>query len=251
MLFRLLQSGYSGKEIFYFLLIMLFALTISFSVHEFMHAFVATRLGDFTPRLMGRLTLDPRAHVDPIGAVCLLLCGFGWGKPVVYNPSNLKKLKNKRLMKVMVSLGGVFANFCLALICRVILAIVLICIVKSPDVNNIFDLEETLSNPALRTIVYTLSFTDSFCMSLLAFNLLPIPPLDGFSVLNELLPYKVQRSDNYRQFMMMAPNILFALIIVASFSNIDIFGTIMGFIQLPFNLAIDGVCGLVFRIAGV
>ena len=68
--------------------IFLFALTLSFSVHEFMHAAVAVWLGDPTPRNMGRLTLNPIAHVDPVGTILLLIAGFGWGKPVMYNPRN-------------------------------------------------------------------------------------------------------------------------------------------------------------------
>ena len=78
MIFRLIGSGYSGKEIVFYLLIMLFALTLTFSVHEFMHAFVALKLGDPTAQNLGRVTLNPAAHVDPMGVLLLLIAGFGW-----------------------------------------------------------------------------------------------------------------------------------------------------------------------------
>ena len=99
MLVEILKGNYTGRELLFIVLVTLFALTLSFSIHEFMHAAVATWLGDDTPGYMGRLTLNPAAHLDPVGTVCILLLGFGWGKPVVYNPSNLKKLKNKFLKK--------------------------------------------------------------------------------------------------------------------------------------------------------
>ncbi|MBR6959893.1 MAG: site-2 protease family protein, partial [Clostridiales bacterium] len=116
MITSLLNSGLSGKEMVLHLLCMLFAITISFSVHEFMHARTAVWLGDDTPAHMGRLTLNPVAHLDPMGTVLILIAGFGWGKPVMYNPNNLKRFKSDRAMNIMVHLAGVTGNLIVGLI---------------------------------------------------------------------------------------------------------------------------------------
>ena len=104
MLIQLIRNAgnMTPQQMIFSALLMFFALALSFSVHEFMHAFVANALGDDIPRLQGRLTLNPVAHLDPMGTVLIILVGFGWGKPVMYNPNNLYKLKSKRLMNIMV-----------------------------------------------------------------------------------------------------------------------------------------------------
>ena len=114
MLIQLLRSGLDVREIIYFVIIYVIALMLAFSIHEFMHASVAVWLGDPTPRNMGRLTINPLAHLDPMGTILLLVAGFGWGKPVMYNPSNLHKFKSRRWMNIMVHLAGVTGNFILA-----------------------------------------------------------------------------------------------------------------------------------------
>ena len=124
MLIRLIQMNISIPEKILYGLIMIFALMLSFSIHEFMHAFAADRLGDPTPRNMGRLTLNPLAHMDPTGTILLLLAGFGWGKPVMYNPNRLNKLKSPRLMNIMVHLAGVTGNFILALLSGIIATLI-------------------------------------------------------------------------------------------------------------------------------
>ena len=96
MISTLLNSGYTGSELFFLIIVSLFAIVLSFSVHEFAHSLAATKLGDNTSKNMGRLTLNPLSHLDPLGTVLLLLFGFGWGKPVVYNRNNLTKLKSRK-----------------------------------------------------------------------------------------------------------------------------------------------------------
>src|SRR3989338_5013701 len=86
----------------------LVALIIAISVHEFAHAFIADKLGDSTPRYQGRLTLNPLAHLDLIGTIFILVASFGWGKPVQFNPWNLK---NPRRDSALISIGGPVANF--------------------------------------------------------------------------------------------------------------------------------------------
>ena len=102
-------------------LLMLPAVLIGLSLHEFGHAFVAYKLGDDTPYYQGRVTINPAAHIDPIGFVCLLLIGFGWGNPVQINPRNFKKPRRDELL---VSLAGVTMNFIVAVLFAVILRII-------------------------------------------------------------------------------------------------------------------------------
>ena len=172
MIIDLFRQGLSAQEIAYYLIIFLFERTLSFSFHEFMHAAVAVWLGDPTPRNMGRLTLNPIAHVDPVGTILLLLAGFGWGKPVMYNPRNLHRFKSHRWMNIMVHLAGVTGNFFLALISNILFIIFASLSVRFPGASL-----------GLNAVADAFSYTYAFSMMLLAFNLLPIPPLDGFHVL--------------------------------------------------------------------
>ena len=203
----------SPKEIVLYGLIMLFALMLSFSVHEFMHAFVADWLGDKTPRNMGRLTLNPLAHMDPVGTILLLAAGFGWGKPVMYNPARLNRFKSSRLMNIMVHLAGVTGNFIVALISAVIAT--LVSCISQGRVEP-----ESTAAIAVSTVIMAFTYTEQFSLMLLAFNLLPIPPLDGFHVLEELLPYKLKRTEGYRKFQMFSPYGIWVLFIFSYFSNI-------------------------------
>lgn len=233
MLIQLIRGGYSGKEIVFYLLIMLLALTLTFSAHEFMHAFVAYKLGDPTAKNLGRVTLNPMSHVDPIGAILLLVAGIGWGKPVPYNPNRLTRFKNRTVMAIMVHLAGVTGNFVLAFISRIITTLMYIFLGSAIN-----------ANPLLLAIYYIFNFVDGFSMSLLAFNLIPIPPLDGFHVLEELLPYKVKASSNYRTIMHYGPQILMILIILGNFANVHILTIIMDVIEMPFNLVINVFCAI-------
>lgn len=238
MLLNLLRSGLSPKEMLFYGIVMFFALTLSFSIHEFMHAAVADWLGDPTPRNMGRLTLNPLAHLDIAGTILLLFAGFGWGKPVMYNPNRLNRFKSPRLMNIMVHLAGVTGNFFLALISGII-ATVIGCL-SSGRVDP-------YSNAyiAVTAVALAFSYTMDFSLMLLAFNLLPIPPLDGFHVLEELLPYKVKMSEGYHKFEMVAPYGILVLFILSYTSGISILSELISWIKLPFSLAITFICNLV------
>lgn len=142
---------------------------IGFAFHEYAHAQVATWFGDDTPRLQGRLTLNPLAHLDPLGTLLLLLGGFGWAKPVMVNTA---RLRPRVLGDIAVSLAGVTMNFLLAVL---------------------FLLLYTLADRGLLGWYHpVLSGTFWIAMTLniflVGFNLLPIPPLDGFRVASYLLP---------------------------------------------------------------
>lgn len=140
-----------------------FALLVAVSVHEFAHALMADRLGDPTPRINGRLTLNPLAHLDPIGTLLLLLTRFGWGKPVPIDPYNLE---NPRRDAALISLAGPASNLIFATILSLILKFLLV-------------------SQFLSLLISPIIFLN---VALAIFNLLPVPPLDGSKILFGFLP---------------------------------------------------------------
>lgn len=141
-------------------------------VHEFAHGWVATKFGDDTPRIQGRLTLSPFVHLDIIGSLCMLFTGFGWAKPVMVNKS---KFKHRKIGSICVALAGPLANILLALIVMII--------IKSLEFAHI-DM-----NSNLHWVFWYLIVLNT---GLAVFNLLPVPPLDGSQVLLAVLSPKVQ-----------------------------------------------------------
>lgn len=232
MIIDLFRQGLPAQQIIYYLIIFLFALTLSFSVHEFMHAATAVWLGDPTPRNMGRLTLNPIAHLDPVGTLLLLVAGFGWGKPVMYNPRNLRRLKSYRGMNIMVHLAGVTGNFIVGLISMLLTGIFSMLAIRF----NGAAASQITPLSALADLFY---YTYSFSMMLLAFNLLPIPPLDGFHVLEECLPYKVRSTEGYRKFQMFSPYIIWIVFILGNFTSMPGLSWLISIIRWPFNFIIN------------
>ena len=149
-------------------------IVIAMVIHEYSHARVADALGDFTPRMQGRLTHNPAAHVDPLGLAMLFLVHFGWAKPVQINPMNFS---NPRRDDILVSLAGPASN----LITSFVALIVLVLLAKLD-----FPLSEGLLVVFNLIIVYNINFA--------IFNMLPIPPLDGSHILRNLLPYDMARA---------------------------------------------------------
>ena len=236
MLIDLIRSDMDIQHKIFFALIMIFALTLSFSVHEFMHAYVADWLGDPTPRNMGRLTLNPMAHMDPMGTVLLLVAGFGWGKPVMYNPNKLKRFKSYRGMNIMVHLAGVTGNLIIAVICGIINGFLL-------GLGNV-------ENPVIMTLSTTFNYTMAFSLMLLAFNLLPIPPLDGFHVLEELFPLKWKYSEGYRKFQRFAPMIIWLVFLGSAFGGIPGLGILIQVIEFPFSWVINQITMGIINLLG-
>ncbi|MBZ4665743.1 site-2 protease family protein [Mahella sp.] len=144
----------------------LLALLIAFSFHEFAHALVADRLGDPTPRQQGRLTLDPMAHIDVIGFLLLLFAGFGWAKPVEIDPRNFK---NRKWGDILVSIAGPLTNLMIALIAYIVLAFL--------------SMSASFDNQIIANILWTIVGLN---IGLAVFNILPIPPLDGYHVFKSL-----------------------------------------------------------------
>ncbi len=148
----------------------IFAFIVSLSVHEFAHALVAYKMGDPTPKLTGRLTLNPFKHIDTSGFIMFMLFGVGWAKPVQVNPLNFKKFrKGMRL----VAIAGVCANFLLGLICAIIFALLF-----------------KFVGPVNQFVVYLYDLLSYFMLVnsfLVLFNLLPIYPFDGFSFITTFM----------------------------------------------------------------
>lgn len=148
------------------------AVFIGFSFHEFAHALVAYRMGDDTAKNNGRLTLDPIAHIDPIGILMLIVFKFGWAKPVPINPGNFKKRKQGI---ILVSLAGPMMNFIVAIISLLMYVLVYF---KFGIQNIIFD-----------RIMINIYFIN---IGLGIFNLIPLPPLDGSKILAGILPVRLE-----------------------------------------------------------
>lgn len=182
------------------------ALIVSISFHEFSHAFTANALGDMTPKYEGRLTLNPLAHLDPVGTLLLVLVGFGWGKPVPFNPYNLKY---HRFGPALVSLAGPVSNLILIVVFGVVLKVLA---------------AFGLAGGAVTQLLFIIIVLN---MILMLFNLIPIAPLDGSKVLYTLLPrslsWVAERMEQY------GPFILLGLILLDNFVGIGIFDKIYNF----------------------
>ncbi|MEG1526716.1 MAG: site-2 protease family protein [Erysipelotrichaceae bacterium] len=176
------------------------AVLIALTLHELAHGFVSYKLGDPTPKQEGRLSLNPFAHLDPFGTLCLIVFGFGWAKPVMVNPNYYK---NPKVGMVLTAIAGPLTNFLIAFVCLLL------------DVLMIrFNL--AYSNNFSFYIYNLLLVTSQISIGLGVFNLIPIPPLDGSKVLFALLPEQL-----YFKFMQYERYISVALIFVLYLGVLD------------------------------
>lgn len=174
------------------LILTLPAVLLAISVHETAHGYAAYKMGDPTAKYSGRLSLNPLAHFDLIGFLCMLFFHFGWAKPVPINPDNFKDRKKG---VILVSLAGPVSNLAMALISAVILGIV----GKFTGFAALFS--NVTSLKGLNVLIVMLYYCIIINVGLMIFNLIPIPPLDGSRVLTEFLPgrikYKFYRYERY------------------------------------------------------
>jgi len=187
----------------------LIPLVLSLTVHEWAHAYSAFRLGDDTAARMGRLTLNPIPHIDPIGTLLLPLLGvpFGWAKPVPVNPSNFDRKISMRTGDVIVSIAGPFSNLVLAVICVIALALL-----------YRFAPETMFEHRAVGMLLER-GFVINVILAL--FNMLPVPPLDGGHVANGLMPYRFR--PQWERFAAVGPAVLMAIVFLPQLLNFSLF----------------------------
>jgi Zn-dependent protease len=182
MLLQLTQDPSHALDYIPGLISAIITLIIAFTIHEFSHAKVADLYGDETPRNAGRLTLNPLAHLDPIGSLMVLLFWFGWAKPVPVNPYQLRRRSNTALM--FVSLAGPASNFVMALLASIPIRIGL--------VSHMQSIQQAASQSLLTTIFptpYEFLLDFIFINVMLAFfNLIPLAPLDGEKIAEYFFP---------------------------------------------------------------
>lgn len=176
---------------------MLPGIIIGLAFHEFAHAAVAFKLGDPTPKMQGRVTINPLAHIDPVGLAALLFAGFGWGVPVQINPSNFKK---RRRDELLVSLAGVTMNLVIAIVFAIVAKILYMTMGPS-------FLSGSVGSILWMMIMYVIQIN----LVLMIFNLIPCPPLDGFSIISEI--FNIKHTEIYWTLYRYGDWILIALII--------------------------------------
>ncbi|OAB43091.1 site-2 protease family protein [Paenibacillus antarcticus] len=157
----------------------LIAIVLAFTVHEFSHAYFANKFGDPTAKLLGRVTLNPAVHFDLFGIILLVIAGFGWARPVPVNRDNFNR---PRLMGVIVSIAGPLSNFVLGVVGALIYA----GLVQFGVLDSITNLKLA---EAIATLFYFIIIMNFF---LFLFNLIPLPPLDGYRVLEDVVPREVR-----------------------------------------------------------
>ena len=239
MIYSLLNSGYTGMSLVIVGLILLIVLIFSLSIHEIMHGYVAYLMGDDTAKLQGRLTLNPLAHLDPLGTIMMLLAGFGWAKPVPVNYGRLTRFKDRSISIRLVSIAGVTANFLVAGISYLLSVVIAYIGIKSGVITQYSQIGSSLSLGGTLVLILELlmSYMYIFNLMLMAFNLLPIPPLDGYHFIETFLPYKwKQKLGGYERNIGF---ILLALILIGNFSGFSPLSYIINAIETPFRFIIE------------
>lgn len=207
------------------------ALLIVLPFHEFAHAFVAVKSGDNTPRLLGRYTLNPLAHFDPMGLVLFIFAGFGWAKPVPINPTNFRHYKRGCFFT---SIAGVTANYITAFVAFPLMLLSL----RMPDLGYFDDI--------IFEILYDIFFLS---LSFFVFNLLPIYPLDGFRTIDVFVKRKGKIYwflRKYGQFILLG---LLMFSIISDFTGIywlDFLGIGLSYVRDIISVPITAFWGLIF-----
>ena len=207
------------------------ALLIVLPLHEFAHAFVAVKSGDFTPKINGRYTLNPLAHFDVLGLIMFLFAGFGWAKPVPVNPANFKHYK---LDSFLVSSAGIFANY--------VTAFLFFPLAYLSQFIPEFGLFTTVLQS---TLLYVFRCGLVFCV----FNLLPIFPLDGFRIIDCFIKHRTKFYYDYRTYGIYVLYALILLSFIAEFTGLyyfNILGIAISYAVNFISIPITAFWGLIF-----
>lgn len=228
----LLQSYRSGefsdpKAWIISTILLLPGVIIGLSFHEFGHAFAADKLGDSTPRLQGRLTVNPIAHIEPFGLIALIFCGFGWGKPVQIDPTRFRK---RRRDELIVSVAGVLMNLLLAVVFTLILKIVM------STMGSAFGLSSSGTQDFRYFLQLMIFYVIQINLVLMIFNLIPVLPLDGFNIIVEI--FNLKNTEFYRVAYNYGQWILLVLLF-------------LGFVSRILSPAVFGCMGFLFDIFGI
>ena len=164
------------------LLLTLPAVIVAITFHEYAHAYAADKLGDDTPRMQGRLNLNPMSHIDPVGFMLLMFAGFGWGKPVQINPRNFNRNVRMDKGEAIVSFAGPLMNFIIAIVSAIVLGAI-----------YMFAPASFLMNTVGNIIYILLQELVIINIGLGVFNLIPLPPLDGSKIFINFMPYNWRR----------------------------------------------------------
>jgi Zn-dependent protease len=218
----IIRQVISGELDFIYLIISLGAMAYvvfcTLPLHEFAHAFVAVKLGDDTPRLSGRLTINPMSHINPMGALMIFLFGFGYAKPV---PVRMRNFKNPKRDMALVALAGPLCNILQAFVYAFLFSLI-----NATNTTNI----------GIAYIAFFFFYAAQINVSLGVFNLLPIPPLDGSRLATALLPAKYYfKIMQYERYIMIA---LFVLLLT-------------GVLSTPLNLLSNLLLNLIFKITSL
>jgi len=173
-----IQSWFSSPMAFFYFICGGFSLILALTIHEFSHGYVAYKLGDYTAKAHGRLTLNPIKHLDVLGTILLIVYKFGWAKPVPINSANFNRKISQKTGVVLVSLAGPLSNLLLSFISFCLIAVIW---------------HFSPSDPSLAFIL-AFNFLVILCTSNIGigiFNSLPIPPLDGYKIFSAFLPNRV------------------------------------------------------------
>ena len=235
MLISMIQSG--NVNIFSVIVYIISSLMVIFLVmplHEWAHGFVAYKLGDNTAKYQGRLTLNPLAHIDYMGAAMILLIGFGWAKPVPVDSRYFKKPKRDL---ALTALAGPVSNLLAAIAAGLLMNLIIFIVAKTS--SSMMDAYNTLNNPGF--VYYCILFFQYLMIinvSLAVFNFIPIPPLDGSKILMAFLPDKALYWIAQREQMISMG--LFVVIMMGGFngvlSRVDglLYDVIIWLTNLPF-----------------
>lgn len=221
--YLILSNNRTPQEIILAFVFMLVVYFISLSVHEFAHGFVAYKMGDDTPKLAGRLTLNPIAHIDPMGLLSFMLVGIGWAKPMPINPIRFKKYRTGMRL---VSISGVVANFLLGLLAALV---------------NLL-LVHTVGFPSFEIsyLYLFLSITMIVNGFLVLYNILPIYPLDGFNFISTFFKKENKfLTACYKNGFKILFSIIFISLIIEVLTTFDILGwylnLLYNYVYLPIS----------------